>query len=172
MNVSAVTSGTVVVGQYITGTGIALGTRILSNISGTGGIGTYTVSQSQSVSSTTLKLTTGVATSLLGGSGSSTPGGTNTQVQFNNSGSLDGASFLTYDQSNTSNVILTLSNGYFITNNANLGNSATANFFTGTLTTNAQPNITSVGTLTSLAVTAISRLGTYIQTQVQLVLVY
>jgi hypothetical protein len=33
---------------------------------------------------------------------------------------------------------------------ANLGNLATANFFTGTLTTNAQPNITSVGTLTIL----------------------
>ena len=37
--------------------------------------------------------------------------------------------------------------------NATLGNVATANFFTGTLTTAAQPNITSVGTLTSLAVT-------------------
>jgi hypothetical protein len=37
--------------------------------------------------------------------------------------------------------------------NANLGNLATANFFAGTLTTNAQPNVTSVGTLTSLAVT-------------------
>jgi hypothetical protein len=37
--------------------------------------------------------------------------------------------------------------------NANLGNLATANFFTGTLTTNAQPNITSVGTLTSLDIT-------------------
>jgi hypothetical protein len=34
-----------------------------------------------------------------------------------------------------------------------LGNAATANFFTGTLTTASQPNITSVGTLTSLAVT-------------------
>ena len=37
--------------------------------------------------------------------------------------------------------------------NASLGNLATANFFTGTLTTNAQPNITSVGTLSSLNVT-------------------
>ncbi len=37
--------------------------------------------------------------------------------------------------------------------NANLGNVASANFLTGTLTTNAQPNVTSVGTLTSLAVT-------------------
>jgi hypothetical protein len=37
--------------------------------------------------------------------------------------------------------------------NAQLGNLAVANFVTGTLTTNAQPNITSVGTLTSLSVT-------------------
>ena len=37
--------------------------------------------------------------------------------------------------------------------NANLGNVVTANYLTGTLTTSSQPNITSVGTLTSLAVT-------------------
>ena len=35
-----------------------------------------------------------------------------------------------------------------------MGNTATANYFTGTLTTAAQPNITSVGTLTSLGVTS------------------
>jgi hypothetical protein len=34
--------------------------------------------------------------------------------------------------------------------NANLGNLVTANYFTGVLTTNAQPNITSIGTLNSL----------------------
>ena len=37
--------------------------------------------------------------------------------------------------------------------NANLGNLASATYFTGTLTTGAQPNITSLGTLSSLAVT-------------------
>ena len=36
--------------------------------------------------------------------------------------------------------------------NANLGNLATANYFSGTLTTAAQPNITSLGTLASLTV--------------------
>jgi len=40
--------------------------------------------------------------------------------------------------------------GNLIAANANLGNLAVANYVTGTLTTNAQPNITSVGTLTSL----------------------
>jgi hypothetical protein len=57
--------------------------------------------------------------------------------------------------------------------NANLGNLATANFFTGngslltgitagtanTVTASAQPNITSVGTLTSLAVSGTTNLG-------------
>ena len=43
--------------------------------------------------------------------------------------------------------------------NADLGNLATANFVTGTLTTNAQPNITSVGTLTSLNVSGNANVG-------------
>jgi len=42
--------------------------------------------------------------------------------------------------------------GNLTTGNANLGNLASANYFTGTLTTASQPNITSVGTLTSLDV--------------------
>jgi hypothetical protein len=43
--------------------------------------------------------------------------------------------------------------GTIVSGNASLGNLATANFITGTLTTNAQPNVTSLGTLTSLGVT-------------------
>ena len=39
--------------------------------------------------------------------------------------------------------------------NANLGNLVTANYITGTLTTAAQPNITSVGSLSSLTVSGI-----------------
>jgi hypothetical protein len=43
--------------------------------------------------------------------------------------------------------------GNLTVGNADLGNLATASYFTGTLTTAAQPNITSVGTLASLSVT-------------------
>jgi hypothetical protein len=43
--------------------------------------------------------------------------------------------------------------GNLTAGNASLGNLVTANYFTGTLTTAAQPNITSTGTLTSLNVT-------------------
>jgi hypothetical protein len=57
------------------------------------------------------------------------------------------------------NANIDASSGNLFTGNANLGNLATANFFTGALTTNAQPNITSVGTLTGLTVNGVSNLG-------------
>ena len=77
----------------------------------------------------------------------------------------------------TGNILLDATTGNITANNANLGNALTANFFigagnnlsniaganvsgqvgnalvSGTVYTNAQPNITSVGTLTSLTVT-------------------
>lgn len=54
LTVSAVTGGTIKVGQTISGTGIAAGTYITAKGTGTGGTGTYTVSASQTVSSTTI----------------------------------------------------------------------------------------------------------------------
>jgi hypothetical protein len=55
MTVSAVTSGTIYVGCLITGTGVTGNTTITAQTGGTtGGAGTYTVSQSQTVSSTTI----------------------------------------------------------------------------------------------------------------------
>jgi hypothetical protein len=50
--------------------------------------------------------------------------------------------------------------GNITSGNANLGNLVTANFFTGTLTTAAQPNITSVGTLSTLTVNAVTYANT------------
>jgi hypothetical protein len=46
MTVTAVTSGTLYVGQYVTGAGITAGTRISAFSSGNGGIGTYVVDAS------------------------------------------------------------------------------------------------------------------------------
>jgi len=101
-------------------------------------------------------------------------GGSNTQVLFNSNGDVQGSNAFIFDYASN---ILTLT-GNLLTTNANLGNAARANFFigagnnlsniaganvsgqvanaliSGTVYTNAQPNITSVGTLTSLAVTA------------------
>lgn len=54
LTVSAVTSGTLKVGSVIYGTGVTAGTTITALGTGTGGTGTYTVSASQTVSSTTI----------------------------------------------------------------------------------------------------------------------
>ena len=56
---------------------------------------------------------------------------------------------LTVGTSGTGNLTV---NGNVSATNANLGNLTTSNYFAGTLTTGAQPNITSTGTLTSLTV--------------------
>jgi hypothetical protein len=57
LTVSAVTSGTLYVGQVIAGSGVTVGTTITALVSGTGGTGTYTVSVSQTAASTTITAT-------------------------------------------------------------------------------------------------------------------
>jgi hypothetical protein len=74
--------------------------------------------------------------------------GSNTEVVFNNAGILGASNAFTFN--NSSNVLTVAGN--LSASNANLGNLATANFVAGTLTTAAQPNITSVGSLTGLNV--------------------
>lgn len=54
LTVTAVTSGALAVGSFITGTGVTVGTYITALGTGTGGVGTYTVSTSQTVASTTI----------------------------------------------------------------------------------------------------------------------
>ena len=83
------------------------------------------------------------------------PAGANNEIQFNDNGTFGASANFTFNP--TTNLFTVNGNAQF--NNANLGNAATANFFTGTLTTNAQPNITSVGTLTSLSVTGTTTAG-------------
>lgn len=63
LTVSALTSGTLVGGGVLSGTGVTSGTAITAQLTGTaGGIGTYTVSASQTVASTTLSQSYGVLT--------------------------------------------------------------------------------------------------------------
>lgn len=59
LTASVVTNGTLAVGQKVSGSGITDGTYITAFISGTGGIGTYTVNISQTVASTTISADTG-----------------------------------------------------------------------------------------------------------------
>jgi hypothetical protein len=83
------------------------------------------------------------------------PAGSNTQIQFNNAGAFDGNSTFTI---NTATGVLAAPN--FSGNGASLSSITGANvtgqvgnaLVAGTVYTNAQPNITSVGTLTSLTV--------------------
>lgn len=74
--------------------------------------------------------------------GAYTSPGSNNQILLNKSGNINGSSNLTFTNSNL----------LAVTGNIT-ANNVTANTFTGNLTTAAQPNITSVGTLTSLSVT-------------------
>lgn len=109
-----------------------------------------------------------------GGGGNGTPGGANTQVQFNSAGSFAGSSAFVFNSTSnilsvpTANIVTINSNNVVVTSNV------TANYFVGNgsyltgivtnlaeyVTENAQANITSVGTLTSLAVS-----GNIISTQ-------
>jgi hypothetical protein len=54
LDVSAVTSGTLAIGMILSGTGVTANTTITAFGTGSGGIGTYTVSTSQNASSTTI----------------------------------------------------------------------------------------------------------------------
>jgi hypothetical protein len=137
-----------------------------------------------------------------GGGGNGVPGGSNTQIQYNDAGLFGGNVGFTFNEvtgnvaipgaitiagnlsaasanivgnlvAGNANVDTLYANfdidaaGNLFSGNANLGNLAISSFFqgdgslltnvvaatAGTVTTNAQPNITSVGTLTSLTVT-------------------
>jgi hypothetical protein len=80
LTVSAVTSGTLYVGQTIQGTGVTAQTIITALGTGSGGVGTYTVSTSQTVGSTTLY---GLNFSQLPSSDGPFTGGTNVDIVDN-----------------------------------------------------------------------------------------
>jgi hypothetical protein len=73
--------------------------------------------------------------------------GTNTYVLFNDSGLANSNAGFTFNKS-TGAVNIT---GNISSGNANLGNLTIANYFTGVLTTAVQPNITSVGVMSSIS---------------------
>jgi hypothetical protein len=93
-----------------------------------------------------------------GGGGNGSPGGSNAQVQYNNDGNFGGDAGFTYNS--VTNVLSVSGN---VVANRFIGNGAlltgivapVSNFanFAGNITVSNQPNITSLGTLTSLSVT-------------------
>jgi hypothetical protein len=98
----------------------------------------------------------------------SSPAGSNTQIQFNNAGAFGGNSTFTI---NTATGVLAAPN--FSGNGSSLSSITGANvtgqvgnaLVAGTVYTNAQPNITSVGTLTSLTVSGTSSPGNLLLTK-------
>lgn len=95
---------------------------------------------------------TGNLTWTVGGNGSSgngTPGGSNTQVQYNDSGSFGGDPGFTYNETTNTLAIGNVNSNFF----GNLTGTASNATAAVTVTANAQPNITSVGVLTNLVVT-------------------
>jgi hypothetical protein len=96
----------------------------------------------------------GIATASLSGNSTSAAGGSVNTIQFNDGGILNGSANFTITSGNI--VALT---GNFSASNIAGGNLVSANFFTGVLTTSAQPNITSTGTLASLSVSGNANIG-------------
>ena len=92
----------------------------------------------------------------VGGGGTGSPGGSNRSVQFNDGGDFGGRSAFTYDKTTDTLIISNAVNsGLFIGSGANLTNLPAANIvgsvpLAAEVSNHSQPNITSVGTLTSL----------------------
>jgi hypothetical protein len=110
-----------------------------SNVVGSGNVVLYTdtglITTANGAGLTSYTIDTGIATAILGGSGSgSVAGGTNTSVQFNDQGTSNGVAGFTFNKSTTT---LTVSSGNIITGNLNATSTITAlrlisNIATGT----------------------------------------
>jgi len=94
--------------------------------------------------------------------------GANTQVQFNDAGTMNGSSSFTFNKStNTLTATNFIGNGYALTNvngsnvigTVNQAGYAAIAAIAGTVSVSAQPNITSTGTLTGLTVNGVTNLG-------------
>jgi hypothetical protein len=85
-----------------------------------------------------------------GGGGNGSPGGSNTQIQYNDNGLFGGNVGFTFNEV-SGNVAIP---GNLSVAGNIVGNALTANYaaYAGNVTIGAQPNITSVGTLTNLSV--------------------
>jgi len=139
------------VSDLSTVTAITTGTYYIPFISGTANAN-YAISSNATfvanIANGSITATTFIGNVVGNISGNIQVNGSNTQILFNDNGNANATSGFTFNK--TTNAVSILGN--LTSANASLGNLVSANFFTGTLTTAAQPNITSVGTLTSLGV--------------------
>jgi hypothetical protein len=134
-------------------------TNLTVGVSGTGNLTVANITTTGSLRTDNLQYANGVNYVF-----TTNAAGSNTQIQFNDSNSFAGSANFTFNKTtNTLNVTnLVATNNANVSGNLTVGggtggtfsgaNLVSANFFTGTLTTSAQPNITSVGALISLDV--------------------
>lgn len=83
-----------------------------------------------------------------GGGGNGNPGGSNTQVQYNDAGTFGGDPGFTYNENTNTLTVGNIQSNFIGNLTGFASNAVTAT----TVTASAQPNITSLGTLTSLGV--------------------
>jgi hypothetical protein len=141
-NISANTTVGTVSGKFLTGT---LTTNAQPNVTSVGTLGALAVTGNISAGNMSATLFTGALNGVITASASSQPNvttvGTLTALTVGNA---------------TANTIFgngtITATGNIAAGNVNAGNLLTVNFLTGILTTNAQPNITSTGTLTGLTI--------------------
>jgi hypothetical protein len=131
-------------GANVTGTANITGNANVGNLGATSGVFTGTLNVTGNANVGNIGGTNGVLTGTLNVTGNANVGNLGTGGLIVATGNVTGGNLVT-------------SGALSVTGNANVGNiGAAAGVFTtiaGSLTTSSQPNITSVGTLTSLAVT-------------------
>jgi hypothetical protein len=131
-----------------------LGTTSLgdvANVSILGGLNGY-VLQTDGLGTLTWTAPTG------GGGGNGSPGGSNTQVQFNNAGTFAGDAGFTYDQNTNILTVFQANATTFVGNLTGVASNATV---ANTVRYSSQPNITSVGTLINLDVAGEVNAGSF-----------
>ena len=136
LTVTAVASGTLVLGQYIFGTGITVGTYITALVSGTGATGTYTVSIKQTTTSTTISAYVGVLV----------PNGEKAAVYVKNSGNVGDA--ITYSHSFAAQTISASVANFDTLNVVTAGALTVTSLTTGALTATGTTNIGTSSTTT------------------------
>jgi len=147
--------GNIVSANYVIGT---LTTSAQPNITSVGTLGNLTVTSNVSagnILTNNLLYANGSPWQFGGGNGANVAG-SNTQVQFNDGGTFGASANFTFDKTtNTLSVTNLVGSGSGLSNlsGSNISGQVGNALIAGTVYTASQPNITSVGTLTSLNVT-------------------
>ena len=150
LNVSAVASGTIFIGQRISGTGITSGTFVTGFGTGTGGAGTYTVNTSQLVS-------TGTTITGAAGAVATTP------ATGDNSVNIATTSFVSTAITAATGTLGTMSqqnaNAVAITGGTIAGTTASGNTIYGTAITAGSFVVGNIYTIASVGTTSFTSIG-------------